>query len=374
MDSAIRALFPAALSGTYLNSAAIGPLPTPAVSAIADQLKHVSEAGSANLRDRLSMKDRVRGLVAAALGVDGDDIAFTRNTSDGLCAVAAGLAWSSGDNIVSIAGEFPANYYPWRSVHDRHGVELRLAPSKGGRIDTERLCSMIDANTKLVTVSAVQYASGFRLDLERIGRAARRHDALFAVDIIQAFGAMPLDLEAQQVDIACGAGYKWLCSPEGCGIFYISPRARDRVESPPCGWMGVERPWDFGDRAQEPIDRASKWETGMGGTALLCGLEASLEILIKTGIGKIERHLTELTEFLCEIIPGGKYEVVSSRSPGERSQIVSLACRNGHSADSAAEILEKEGVTVSSRDGLVRISPHFFNTFDDIQTAASALP
>lgn len=374
MDRAIRALFPAARLGTYLNSAAIGPMPTSTVDAISAQLNDVSSNGSANLADWLATKTRVRALVAATLGGSESDIAFTRNTSDGLCAVAAGIDWKAGDNIVSIAGEFPANYYPWRSVRDCHGVDLRLCEPINGRIDHDELCAMIDGRTRLVTVSAVQYASGFRLDLERVGRAARKYEALFAVDIIQAFGAIPLDLPSQQVDIASGAGYKWLCSPEGAGIFYVNDRARGRLKLPPSGWTCVERPWDFSDRDQNVVESALRWETGMGGTALLCGLEASLKLLLAIGIEKIESHLSELTDFLCEIIPTGRYEVASSRLPGERSQIVSLACCNGHTSDSAAEILQQEGITVSSRGGLLRVAPHLFNTFDDIERLANTLP
>lgn len=374
MDRAIRALFPAARFGTYLNSAAIGPMPTPTVDAISAQLNDVSSNGSANLGDWLATKKRVRALVAATLGGSESDIAFTRNTSDGLCVVAAGLDWKAGDNIVSIAGEFPANYYPWRSVRDCHGVDLRLFEPINGRIDHDELCAMIDGRTRLVTVSAVQYASGFRLDLERVGRAARKYEALFAVDIIQAFGAIPLDLPSQQVDIASGAGYKWLCAPEGAGIFYVNDRARGRLKPPPSGWTCVERPWDFSDRDQDVVESALRWETGMGGTALLCGLEASLKLLLAIGIEKIESHLSELTDFLCEIIPTDRYEVASSRLPGERSQIVSLACCNGHTSDSAAEILQQEGITVSSRGGLLRVAPHLFNTFDDIERLADTLP
>lgn len=130
------------------------------------------------------------------LGGHACDVAFTRNTTDGLSAVAAGLAWESGDNIVSFVNEFPANYYPWRSVRDRFGVELRLCREVNGRLDIEELISMIDSRTRLVAVSAVQYSSGFRLDLERVGRASRSSDALFAVDIIQGLGTMTFDLPA----------------------------------------------------------------------------------------------------------------------------------------------------------------------------------
>lgn len=374
MDRAVRDLFPIARMGTYLNSAAVGPIPTSTIDAVTAQLNDVAMSGSGSLRDWLCAKARVRRLVAESLGGSAADVAFTRNTSDGFCAIAAGIDWQPGDNIVSIAEEFPANFYPWRCVRDRHGVELRLCGSQSGSIDLDEFCLLIDGRTKLVSVSAVQYANGLRIDLERIGRVVRKRDALFAVDIIQAFGAMPLDLPNQFVDLAAGASYKWLCAPEGCGIFYANDRARERIPSPSNGWTAVEDPWDFAARDQPIVSDARQWETGMGGTALLCGVEASLKLMLRLGIERIERHLLELTDFLCEMVPFSRYRIASSRMPGERSQIVSLAPTNGQSADEIESILRREGISVSSRSGMIRVSPHLFNTFDDIERFATALP
>ena len=374
MNDAVRASFPVARSGVYLNTAAVGPLPTATVEAISAQLEEVANGGSANLADWLCTRERVRGLVASMLGVTTEDIAFTRNTTDGLCAVASGLEWKPGDNIVSFQDEFPANYYPWRSVRDRFGVELRLCQPIAGRIDVEELCSLIDDRTRLVAVSAVQYSSGFRLDLEPIGKIVRAHGALFAVDIIQGFGAMAFDLPSQYVDVAAGASYKWLCAPEGCGIFYVSGRARDRIRPASLGWTCYENPWDFADRDQQILSSAQLWETGMGGTALLCGLEASLRLLRAHGLANIERYLGELTDFLCEIIPTGRYEIASSRVSSEKSQIVSLRPLNGHSADMIVSMLKAQQITVSSRGGAIRVAPHFFNTYDDLEIFVEALP
>jgi selenocysteine lyase/cysteine desulfurase len=374
MNRAIRSSFPAARSGVYLNTAAIGPLSTATLTAVASQLEDVSANGSANLADWLRTKERVRGLIASMLGGDVNDVAFTRNTTDGLCAVAAGLAWQPGDNIVSFVNEFPANYYPWRSVRDRFGVELRLCREVDGRLDLEQLLSLIDSRTRLVAVSAVQYSSGFRLDLERVGRAARSSNALFAVDIIQGLGAMSFDLPAQYVDIAAGASYKWLCSPEGCGIFYANERARDRLTPISRGWTSVGKPWDFADRDQAEVLDTRIWETGMGGTALMCGLEASLQLLLAYGIGAIADYLEELTDFLCEIVPRNRYEIVSSRAKGEKSQIVCLRPLNGTSSDEIASTLLRKKISISSRGGLLRIAPHFFNVYDDLETLVEALP
>lgn len=374
MNDAIRASFPAARLGVYLNTAAMGPLPTSTVAAISAQLDQVATGGSANLADWLCTRERVRALVASMLGATTEDVAFTRNTTDGLCAVASGLDWNSGDNIVSFQDEFPANYYPWRSVRDRFGVELRLCRPIGGRIDVEELCTLIDGRTRLVAVSAVQYLSGFRLDLERVGKVARSRGALFVVDIIQGFGAMAFDLPSQYVDIAAGASYKWLCAPEGCGIFYVSGRARERISPRSLGWTCYENPWDFGDRDQQTLSSAQIWETGMGGTALLCGLESSLQMLRTYGLDKIERYLAELTDFLCEIVPAERYAIVSSRTGSEKSQIVCLKPLNGHSAETIVRMLKEQNITVSSRGGSIRVAPHFFNTYDDLVTLVEALP
>jgi cysteine desulfurase / selenocysteine lyase len=373
MDQAIRDLFPVVRSKTYLNSAAIGPMPMTSVSAVAAQLDDVATGGAIHLSDWVETKNRVRCVVAEMLGVRSDDVAFTRNTSDGLCAVAAGLDWDPGDNIVSFANEFPANYYPWKKVSEDHNVELRLCPERDGRIDLDEFCGLIDGRTRLVSVSAVQYLSGFRVDLERVGRIARKHGALFCVDIIQAFGAMPLDLPTQFVDIAAGSSYKWLCSPEGCGIFYLGERARSRVRPTSRGWTSVEHAWDFDNHEQPLVTDSRAWETGMGGSALFYGLEQSLQLLRNTGVRWIEKYLGELTDHLCELVPSKKYRIASSRAPGERSQVVSLVPLNGTGAADIVDRLALDNVVVSARGNTIRIAPHFFNNFEDIETAAASL-
>ena len=151
-------------------------------------------------------------------------------------------------------------------------------------------------------------------DLERIGRAARKFDALFCVDIIQGFGAVSYDLPAQFVDAACGASHKWLCGPEGCGILYLSDKARDRVMPTLVGWISVETPWDFDDREQPFKSTALAWESGTGTSSLFYGLEQSLKLLYKTGIEQIEQYLCSLSDHLCDGVSGKDYDIISSRA------------------------------------------------------------
>lgn len=374
VNDEIRGLFPALRRYAYLNSAAVAPIPTTSIDAVISQLRDVSEHGSTHYPAWVETKGRARALVAEMLNVSPENIAFTRNTSDGFAAVAAGIDWSAADNIVSFHKEFPANYYAWRRVRDRFGVDLRLCPERDGRIDLDEFIGMIDSDTKLVSISAVQFASGFRTDLERVGRAARNVGALFSVDIIQALGTTPFDLPAQYVDIASGASHKWLCAPEGCGILFISDRAREIVDPSLVGWISVEEPWDFQDIEQPYRPNALAWESGTGASSLFYGLEQSLLLLTGTGIGRIEDHLEALTDFLCEELDRLNYKIVSSRLPGEKSQIVSVQPPEGQSSHDVFKRLEAANVIVSSRSGVLRIAPHFFNTEADIGALISNLP
>jgi len=374
MNDVIRSLFPAAQKYTYLNSAAVSPIPTTAIEAVNWQLNDVAENGTLHFSDWVDTKNRARTLVAEMLKVRPEQVAFLRNTSDGVASIANGLAWNAGDNIVSFEREFPANFYAWRRVRDEFGVELRLCPERDGRIDLDEFIALIDSNTKIVAISAVQYASGYKADLERIGRAARAVDALFCVDIIQGFGAMPFDLPAQFVDAACGASHKWLCAPEGCGIFYLSDRARERVKPTLVGWISVETPWDFEDREQPLKPTALAWESGTGSSALFYGLEQSLRLLHETGTENIARHLDELSDHLCDSLAGKNYDIISSRAAGEKTAIVCIKHRDGLTANQIAGELESNKIIVSPRGVRLRIAPHFYNNMGDMERLVEALP
>lgn len=374
MNENIRNLFPGALKRTYLNSAAVSPIPTVTVNAVLSQLKDVSENGTVNYAEWIATKERCRSLVAAMIGARDENVAFLRNTSDGFSAIAAGMKWQKGDNIVSFVGEFPSNFYPWRSVRDQFGVELRLCAERDGRVDEDELISMIDSKTKLVAISAVQFASGFRANLQRIGEAARKADALFAVDFIQGLGAMGFDFPAQLVDVGAGASHKWLFAPEGCGILYVSDRARERIAPRLVGWISVETPWDFDDREQNYKPAALSWESGTGPSSLFYGLEQSLLILRDAGLDNIERYLSELSDLLCEGLEGRGYEMVSSRRPGEKSQIVCIRHLGGMTSTEIFRLLESEGIVISPRGERLRIAPHLFNNRADIERLLAHLP
>jgi len=373
MNPEIRNLFPATQNLVYLNSAAVAPLPSSVVSAVQSQLNDVSLHGSMNYAKWVETKNRCRALTGNLLNVPANNIAFLRNTSDGFAAVANGIDWKAGDNIVSFAGEFPSNFYPWRMVRDSHGVELRLCSERNGHVDIDELISMIDGRTKLVSISAIQFSNGYRADLERIGSAAREHGALFSVDIIQAFGAIPLDLTELQIDIAAGASHKWLCAPEGCGILFLSEKALDRIRPTLVGWISVPNPWDFDDREQSLHPDALALESGTGPAALFYGLEQSLLLLKSVGVEKIRDNNFHLADLLCEKLSGSNFQIMSPREATTKSQIVSLKHKSGVSPVEIFKALQEKGVVLSSRGDKLRIAPHLFNNESDIEVAVRML-
>jgi len=374
MHPEIRALFPITQRTIYFNHAAISPPPITTIRAVEAQLKDVHENGSANFRSWLAVKEQARELLAKLLGARPEQVAFMRNTSDSLSTVANGITWRPGDNIVTFSREFPSNIYPWLRVRDAFGVEVRMCEEREGRIDVSELESLIDHKTRVVAISHVQYASGFRIDLERLGRAARRHDALFVVDAIQALGVVPTDVEAELIDVAAGASHKWLLAPEGVGYLYLSDRARERIQPTLVGWISVPNPEDYFNFEQGWNRGTLAWETGTGPMALVHGFNASLELLHRFAVQNIAHYLEELTDYLCERLRGKRYEVVSSRAPGEKSQIVCIRHLDGLSAMSLYHHLMSMNIVTAPRVDRLRIAPHFYNTTTEVDQFVEALP
>ncbi len=374
MNAKLRALFPITERMIYLNHAAVSPLPLPTLEAVQSQLRDVAENGSLNYHSWIATKDQARKLAAGMIGARPEQIAFMRNTSDGLSTIANGLRWRQGDNIVTFRNEFPSNIYPWLRIRDTLGIEVRMCEERDGRVDLAEFISLVDQKTRVVAISHVQYASGFRADLERIARAARKHDALLVVDVIQAMGALPTNVDAELIDVAAGAGHKWLLTPEGVGLLYVSDRARERIEPTLVGWTSVPNPQDFDNFEQEWSNDALPWETGTGPSALVHGLEASLRLLTETGVREIANYLEQLTDYLCERLKGLNYHVVSSRRPGEKSHIVCVR-HGGDLSPSALYVhLRSKNIITAPRGGRLRIAPHLYNTSAEIDELVKGLP
>ena len=249
-----------------------------------------------------------------------------------------------------------------------------MCEERDGRVDMEELETLVDQNTRVIAISHVQYASGFRADLERLGRIARKRDALLVVDVIQSLGVLPLNVEAELIDVAAGASHKWLLGPEGVGYLYLSDRARERLQPTLVGWTSVPNPEDYNNFDQEWNTGTLAWETGTGPAALIHGLNASLELLKANGTAAIAAYLETLTDYVCENLSSRKYRVISARDLGQKSQIVCIQHRGGASAMQLYSQLKSNNIITAPRGDRLRIAPHFYNSFDEIDTLASTLP
>lgn len=372
MTPELRALFPVTQNHIYLNHAAVAPISLPVYERMQDYTRDLLENGLVHFREWGEAVTRVRALAARFINARPDEIAFAPNTSSGLASVANGIDWRAGDNIVSADCEFPANSVPWRRVCCEFGVELRLAREHDGRLETEEILRLIDSRTRVVTLSFVEFASGFRNDPATIGRYCRERGVLFVVDAIQGLGALRLDVESCCIDALSADAHKFLLGPDGVAIFYISRAAMERIQPTAVGWMSVARPFDF-DSEQSYAPDARRFEAGALNTAGVVGLGTAIELFEQTGPERIERYLLELGDYLCERLLEKGYQLVSSRRAGEKSAVI--CCRHEkYSANDLYQILDARRIITTPRLGRLRISPHFYNTREEVDELIRSLP
>ncbi len=366
-----RPEFPVTGRYIYLNHASIGPLPRRSARRVATLAQVISETGDRRWPERNAEIERVRGLAAGLIGAHAPhEVAFVENTSTALSAVAEGLDWRPGDNIVGAEGEFPSNAYPWMNIVARQNgeVEYRLAPERDGRIDADDLLGRIDGRTRILALSWVQYATGFRSDLARLGAACRERGALFVVDAIQGLGALALDVEASGIDVLAASAHKWLLGPEGIGLLYVSDRVIDRLRPTRAGWRSTRTPYDWTHLDLTFAEGAKRFESGTINGFGIAALGGSLEILHEAGAQQIERRVLELGERIAAGFVAAGLTLAAPRGDafgGETSGIVS-GTHPRRGPDELAEALALRGVVVSSRAGRLRAAPHFYNSEDEI--------
>ena len=357
----------------YLNHAAVAPLPRRAVQRMAAMAEDVSLTGDQHWAARNEETERVRGLAARILGArDPREVSFCENTSTGLSYIAEGFVdWQPGDNVIGACLDFPSNVYPWMRLSDQ-GVEYRRIPERDGRVDDGEVISRIDGRTRMVALSWVQYASGYRCDLARIGRACRERGALLVVDVIQGLGALELNVERELVDAAVGASHKWLLGPEGIGLLYVSDRIVERIRPTRSGWRSMRDQLAWTEFHVDFNEGAKRFESGTLNAYGITALGASLEILLEVGMNEVERRILSLADRAAIGLAERGWQVISSRAKGETSGIVT-AVHPDHDADETVGKLAGRGVIVASRAGRLRVSPHFYNTEAEVDRLLAEL-
>ncbi len=323
----------------------------------------MAENGDVNESRWTRRVEDVRRLAGQLLNADPLDVAFVKNTSEGVGIVAEGLPWKAGDNVVTAAEEYPANVYPWLNLQAR-GVDTRLVPSRGNKVAVEDVRAAVDGRTRLVSLSFVEFASGYRNDLDTIGSFCRERGVLFFVDAIQGLGVLPLDVGRSPIDFLAADGHKWLVGPEGAGVFYIRRELVDRLHAVGVGWNSVLDSFNFSRLDFRLKPHAGRWESGTLNVGGIMALGASLQLLLDAGIPAVAERVLLLTEHLCEQARRAGLGVFSSREPAERSGIVSLLVPGD-----PREVVRRcraANVVISQRGGRVRVSPHAYNTTDEL--------
>jgi cysteine desulfurase/selenocysteine lyase len=368
---ALRAAFPVTDHWNFLDHAAVAPLTAGARQALLDWTEYMTVNGGVRLHVWTQRIEEVRRLAGRLLNADPLDIAFLKNTSEGVGIVAEGFPWQPGDNLVTAAEEYPANIYPWLNLAGR-GVEVRCVPSRGSRVEIDDVRAAIDGRTRLVSLSMVEFASGFRNDLDTIGSLCRERGIYFFVDAIQGLGVLPLDVQRTPVDFLAADGHKWLLGPEGASLFYIRRELVEMLHPVGVGWNSVVGALDFSTIDFRLKPHAGRWESGTLNVGGVSALGASLTLLLEIGIPAVAARVLELTDHLCERAARAGLGVFSSRLPGDQSGIVSLLVRD---ADPAALVrrCREAKVVVNQRAGRLRVSPHCYNTTDELNQLVELL-
>ncbi|MBT2990590.1 MAG: aminotransferase class V-fold PLP-dependent enzyme [Candidatus Thiodiazotropha sp. (ex Ctena orbiculata)] len=356
----------------YLNHAAVAPWPQRTVAEVVRFAQENGFSGSARYPDWIRHESELRMLMAQLINAASiDDIALLKSTSEGLSVVAHGIDWRAGDNIVSIAQEFPSNRIVWESLK-RDGVEVRLLDLDRSAEPEQDLIALCDPNTRLMSVSSVQYAAGYRLQLPVLGDYCRSHDTVFVVDAIQSLGAIPFDLAECHADVVVADGHKWMLGAEGVALFYCRPALRERLKLYQFGWHMVEHMGDYERTEWKPAQNARRFECGSPNMLGIHALHASLTLIHELGLKRITADVQRNAGFVIDQVDAAGFRLLTPKEATKRAGIVTFQVPDRES-HVLYQGLMKNGVICAHRAGGIRFSPHFYNTEEEIASAFKRL-
>jgi cysteine desulfurase / selenocysteine lyase len=360
--------FPVRERFVYLNHAAVAPLSRRAADAMKGLADDCLEFGSVHYDRWLAAYEGVRTATARLIGADRSEIALVKNTSEGIATIAMGLDWKSGDRVVGFREEFPANFFPWKRLEER-GVQSTWLSVDDPLDRVEEACR----GARLLSISFVQFLSGYRSPIQAIGEICRRNHCIFMVDAIQGLGAFPLDVRACGVDALAADGHKWLLGPEGCGILYINQELQDRVTPVEFGWTNVAHYNDYASRDMSLRQDAGRYECGTLNTIGCFGLHAAIEFLLEVGVGEIAPVVQNLGNQIADGVRAKGYEILGKRTSESGAGIVSFR-KPGEDAGAIVRKLRAAGIIAAPRAGWVRTSPHFYISPEEIGRFLAELP
>jgi cysteine desulfurase/selenocysteine lyase len=366
--------FPVSKNKIFLAHAGVCPLPR----RVADAIAECARQGTLGDQEAFMLHrlDEARKVAAQLLNCQSDEIALVGPTSLGLSFVAAGLKFRKGDNILIYHDDYPSNVYPWMALAQR-GVEVRLLNTRGlGAIRAIDVMGQVDENTRLVALASCHFISGFRIEIEKIGKYLRERGILFCLDAIQTLGAFPTTVE--HVDFLAADAHKWLLGPCGAGIFYVKKGLQEKLNPPIYGWHNVRSP-NF--VAQEQIvfhSGAKKYEAGTQNLVGLVGLIASMELALEIGVETIAAELLRKRAWLVHALQKKGFTVLNADAKTENASGIVSFFQVGKDLTALNQKLSGAGIVASLRtnragQNFIRLSPHFYNTDAELQRVLELL-
>ena len=367
----VRELFPHLRADKiYFNHASTGPMS----ERVKDKLIHLIRDRSGekidDYKEFMQTYEEAKYILAELINSTPARIAFVDNTSNGINIIAQGLKLKKGDRILLNDIEFPANVYPFLNLK-KNGIEIDFAKSQNGIVSAEDIINSVKENTKLISVSFVQFLSGYKVDLEKLGKYCNENGIILSVDAIQGLGALQLDVKRCNIDfISCGT-QKWLLGLQGLGFVYVSENLQGKLDPKYVGWLSVKNAWSLLNYDLSLRNSAERFQNGTINTFGIYALNASLKLFKEFGIENVERRVIEnSTYFINELKNIGYNPILKNQSEESLSGIVSI--RNEKNKEIYEE-LEKKNVNAAFREGIIRFSPHFYNTNEEIDIVISKL-
>jgi len=355
----------------YLNAANQGPLPLAAVRAAQAALEWKKLPYLLTEDIYFDLPNRVREKISRLIGSEPDEIALTTGASGGLSAVAAGLEFQPGDEVVVARGEFPAHFAACLPYQNAGRVQIRVIQPRARFMAADDFIEHIGPRTRLVCASLVRFDDASLLDAARVAEACHAKGAALLLDLSQCAGAMPMRMRDLGADFAVCAGYKWLLSPYGTGFFWIAREWIPRLQLGPCYWQALEGAENF---STLPLDApkispgARRWDTAeTANFTNLAAMEASLDFILGAGVETIARHNANLIQEIVERLPRDRCVLASPAEAERRGPFVCVAARKSEETRKMLERLREEKIYVALRENALRISPHLYNTHEDVE-------
>src|ERR1700730_15984755 len=362
-EEARKKAFPICRNKIFMAHAAVAALPR----AVADAVIQFTEKSASSFEDFaeiLKMLQQTRVSAAKLIGSSPDEVALIGPTSLGLSLFANGIDWQPGDEVICYLDDYPANVYPWLNLRSR-GVTVRfLQPGETGALTPELVADALTAKTRLVALASCSFVSGYRIDLNAIGKLLREKEILFSVDAIQTLGAFPTTVE--YVDFLSADAHKWMLGPLAIGIGYVRRECFDLCRPTLLGSWNVKAP---GFIAQEEIEfhpTAQRYEPGAMNVMGIFGMKAAIDLLLEIGIPRVADRILTITARLARGLQELGFTPLGPTAGPNASGIVTVS-RSGTDMEALFERLTAANIVCSSRldrqgRHYIRFSPHFYNT------------